>query len=160
MGKKLIISVFLTVFLAINAQATMVSLFVIETGLPQEGAKNLHSQKWENAFFEVFFDAGLILCNAPMLRFESAPGRDIEYFAQEEMDEARQGGSEFFIIAQLNYPSGGSRPGDISIAMYDLDSAKKIHERKLTGKTYRNENEEISDLKTIIRGLVPLLSQR
>jgi hypothetical protein len=158
MGKKFIIALFMCVFLALSAEATMVSLFVIETGLPQEGAKNQHSLKWENAFFEVFFDSGYILCNAPMLRFESKPSRDLSYYAQEEMDEARQGGAEFFIIAQLDYASGAPQPGEISIFMYNLSSSNKIHERKITGKRYRTENDEINDYKTIIRGLVPLIN--
>jgi hypothetical protein len=92
-----------------------------------------------------------------MLRFDSKPSRDMEYFAQEEMDEAREGGALYFIIAQLDFSSSSAMPKEISITMYNLSSANKIHEKKITGKSYRTENDEMNDYKSIIRGIVPLI---
>jgi hypothetical protein len=132
----------------------MVSLVLVETGLPLEGAKNQYSMRWENAFFDVFFDAGYILCNSPMLRFDIKPARSMEYMIQDEMEEARQGGADYFIIAQLDYVPGSMRPGEISLMMYTITPSKKIYEKKISGKAYRSENEEANDLKAIIRGLV------
>jgi len=146
-------------FLALNAQAAMVSIFVIETGLPQ-GQRNEHSERWENALFDVFFDAGAIVSNAPMLRLDFTPsGDEIEDIAEKDMNEAGATGSDYFILAQLNY-SGSGEPREISFIVYSVNPGRKIYEQKITGKTYRSVKEENDDLKKIVRGLVPHLKKR
>jgi hypothetical protein len=77
MAKKITLILFLGASLVLNAEAYMVSFFIIESGLPLEGIKNQHSQLWENAFFDVFFDAGYIVSNTPMMRIASKPKMSI-----------------------------------------------------------------------------------
>ena len=152
----LVIIVFFTVF---SVEASMVSFFVIETGLPQDGDKNQHSLYWENVLLDVFFDAGHIVCNAPILRLESRPSGDILRASAFDMEDARNGGIDFVILAQLDFLSGSlAPPGEISFFIYRITGREKIFEKRITGKTYRSTGDEIDDLKIIVRELVPYLS--
>jgi len=163
MAKKITVILFLGVSVVLNAEAYMVSFFVIESGLPPEGAKNQHSQQWENAFFDVFFDAGYIACNSPMMRITEKPKTSIEKFVKNEVDEAREGGADYFIVAQIDY-SGGTltggtlTPNEISLVLYAITPFRLIKERKITGKIYRSEKDEIDDLRNIVRGIVPKIN--
>ncbi|MDR0302882.1 MAG: hypothetical protein LBI04_11310 [Treponema sp.] len=159
MAKKITFVLFIGVFFVLNVHANMVSFFVIESGLPLEGLKNQHSQQWENAFFDVFFDAGYIVCNAPMLRIDSKPKMSIERFVQDEMDEARQGGADYLIVAQLDFSDGSMTPREISLVLFRVTPCRLIHERKVMGKTYKSEKEEVDDLRNIVKGLVPRINE-
>lgn len=145
------------IFLALNAEATMISFFVIETGLPQEGGKNMHSLQWENALLDVFFEAGYIVSNAPIIRLERKPSGDIQTAAIQDMNEAKAGGANYFIIAHLDYNADSSSPREISLVLYSGTPYRKIFENKVTGKTYKTEREELDDLKVIAGTLVPYL---
>jgi len=163
MAKKITFVLLLGVFLILNAEAYMVSFFIIESGLPPEGAKNQHSQQWENVFFDVFFDAGYIVCNSPMLRIESKPKISMEKFVKNEVDEAREGGADYFIVAQLDYSDGALTggiltPNEISLVLYAITPFRLIKERKVTGKTYKSEKDEIDDLRNIVKGIVPKIN--
>ncbi|MDR0504050.1 MAG: hypothetical protein LBH16_12110 [Treponema sp.] len=160
MSKKRASALLLGIFLVLNAEASMVSFYVIETGLSQEGPRNVHSERWENALFEVFFDAGAIVSNTPMLRLDFLPSRDeIEDIASKDMDEAESTGSDYFIITQLNY-SGAAAPYEIWFIVFTISPNKKIYEQKINGKTYISVKDENDDLKKIVKGLVPHLNKR
>jgi len=159
MAKKIISVLFLGVFFVLNASAYMVSFFIIESGLPQEGSKNQHSQQWENAFFDVFFDAGYIVCNAPMLRVAAKPKMSIEKFVEDEVDEAREGGADYFIVAQIDYSDSDLTPKEVSLALFSITPYRLIKERKLTGKAYKSEKDEIEDLRNIVKSIVPKINE-
>ena len=148
--------VFFTVF---GVEASMISFVVVETGLPQEGERNQHSLSWENALLDVFFDAGYIVSNYPILRLETRPSGSIlqssAFFAVEE--EALNGGFDYIVLAQLDY-SGSQTPGEISFFIYRIRGRVKVLERQMSGKTYRSARDEIDDLKIIVRELVPYLN--
>jgi len=157
MAKKITLVLFLGVFFVLNAEAYMVSFFIIESGLPAEGEKNKHSMQWENAFFDVFFDAGYIVCNSPMMRM-AEPKKNIEKFVKNEVDEARDGGADYFIVAQIEYSDGVLTPNEISLVLYAITPFRLIKERKVTGKVYKSEKDEIDDLRNIVRGIVPKIN--
>jgi len=159
MAKKITLFLFLGVFFVFNAQAYMVSFFIIESGLPLEGAKNQYSQLWENTFFDVFFDAGYIVCNSPMLRIEKKPKMSIEKFVKNEVDDAREGGADYFLVVQIDFSGGSLTPREISLVLFNVTPFRLIKERKVTGKTYKSEKEEIDDLKNIVRGIVPRINE-
>ena len=160
MAKKITAVMILSVFLVLSAEATMVSFVVIETGLPQEEGRNQHSIQWENALLDVFFDAGYIVSNAPMVRLNSRPSMKVEEFIREEINNAREGGADFFIVAQLDFLPDTNVPNDISLVLFGVTPSVRIFENQVTGKTYRSEREEFDDLKLIIRQLVPYLRVR
>jgi len=155
---KKVTAVLLGVFFVLNVEAATVSFMVIETGLPQEDAKYERSAVWENALMDVFFDAGHIVSNAPMLRLETKPAGDLQRVTASDIDEAREGGSDYFIVAQLEYTRGSRTPNEVLLSLFSVTPYKKIHERRVALKSYRSEREELDDLKVIIRGLVSHLS--
>jgi hypothetical protein len=156
---KRLVLIFLGFFSVFSVEASMISFFVIETGLPREGERNQHSLYWENTLLDVFFDEGHIVSNAPILRLETKPSVDILRASAFDMEEARNGGIDFVIFAQLDYLSGSLAPPDeIAFFIYSITGREKIFERHFAGKNYRSMRDEIDDLKIIIRELIPYLS--
>ena len=155
MVKKTTAVLIFTVFFALNAEATMVSFFVIETGVSAEGGRRTHSMQWENTLLDVFFDEGYIVSNAATLRLESKPSGEIHKLFENDILEAKNTGANYFIIAQLDYSSGSMMPQEITLVLFSTNPNKKIFERQLAGKTYRTAREEVDELKLIARGLIP-----
>jgi hypothetical protein len=159
MAKKIAFVFCLGVFFIFNASAYMVSFFIIETGLPLEGAKTQYSKLWENTFFDVFFDAGYIVCNSPMMRIEAKPKMSLEKFVKNEVDEARDGGADYFLVAQLDYSGGSSTPREISLVLFTVTPFRLIKEQKVMQRKYKSEKEEFEDLKSIVKGIVPKINE-
>ena len=155
MAKKAAIAAFLGVLLVINAEASLISFFVVETGLPEENGRNRYSEICENAFMDVFFDAGYVVSNYPIQRLASRPDNGILEASGFDLFEARSAGIDFILIAHLEYLSGSTRgPGDISLYVFKVAQYKIIYERFLNGKNYRTEREANDDFKTVARELV------
>jgi hypothetical protein len=159
MAKSIFLAVVFGIFLNLNAGASMVSFFVIETGLPEEGGNNRHSQYWESAFMDVFFDAGHIVCNFPIQRLQSKPEGEILRAISFDMDDARSAGVDFVFITYLDYNPDSMMPAEISFFIFKVNSREKILERRIAGKTYGSTREEVDDLKSIVRGLVPFIRE-
>jgi len=154
--KKRIAILILVFFAVFSAEASMISFLVVETGLPQDGRTSQHSILWENTLLDVFFNAGHIVCNAPIQRLEAKPSADFLQSSVLEMEtEAIDGGIDYIILVQLDYPSDLQTPSEISILLYKVRGRVKILEKRITGRTYRSTGDETDDLKIIIRELVP-----
>ena len=147
--KKGIVTFIFGIFLVFSAEA-MISFHVIETGLPYESERNKHSIQWENAFWDVFFDAGYIVSNYPILRLESKPDENILEVSGFDIFEAMQGGIDYILIAQLDYKEAGQEPKDISIYIFTIAKSEMIYKKHFTGKTYKSEREEKDEIKKII----------
>ena len=156
MKKCLFFQVLFGVIFAININAATVSFLVIETGLPPETGINQHSVLWENGLLDVFFEAGHIVSNAPIKRLNSKPMEEFPREAMGDLNDAREGGAEFFILALLEY-NGVQAPDKISLRMFKLNPYKKIFEQQHNGKRSNSTREEYDGLTAIIRGLVPHL---
>ena len=152
--KKITLTVFLMVFLAFSAQASMVSFYIIETGLSDNGKENEYSVLWENAFLDVFFDGGFIVSNAPILRLEEKPEGDI--LRQINMHQVRNAGIDFLIIAQLDFHEE-LIPSEITFYIYKVTPRELILERKIERRQSRASREEYEYLKSIARGLIPYI---
>jgi len=157
MIKKLTVFIALGVFFVLNAQAAMVSFLVIETGLGEDEIKRQHTQQWENQLLDVFFEAGHIVCNAPIMRLERKPAEDLPKEAKSDFNEAAEGGVDYFVIAQLDYSAGSLNPSEISLRLYTFAPTKKVHEKKYAAKTYKTADDETNDLKKIARDLIPYI---
>jgi hypothetical protein len=160
MAKGFAAAVFLGIFLVFRIGAAEVSFLVIETGLPQEDGKKQYSGICENALMDVFFESGHIVSNAPLKRLNFGPSGEIQREAAPEMEEAVRGGAEFFIVAVLDYKSGESIPGNISLILYRLKPYKKIFEERFAGKRTGTVKEDFENLKRMSSGLVPRLNDR
>jgi len=156
--KKGVAAAFFGIFLALSAEASMISFYVIETGLPLDGGRNRHSMLWESAFMDVFFDAGYIVSNYPMLRLESKPEDNIIEVSGFDVDEAREGGIDYILIALLDYDSVLQPPGEISFFLFKVIQHEIIYEKRIPGKSYKSDRETTADLKTIIRELLPFIN--
>jgi hypothetical protein len=165
MGKKgfFLSLVFGTLFM-LPLEAATVSFLVIEAGLPEEAGPSQYSGLWESGLLDVFFEAGHIVSNAPILRLEKMPGELFPGEALEDLHEAVEGGMDFFIIALLDYGSPRDadlrRPEKIFLRLFSAVSQKLIYEQLYTDKTSRTPGEEFSSLKQAAWGLVPHLNDR
>ena len=160
MKKCLAIMAFLSVFFVPGIKAANVSFLVVETGLSFEAGANQHSGLWEDGLLDVFFDAGHIVSNAPILRIEAKPAWGFPEEAEGDLNEAIEGGADFFILAFLDYTVGANAPQNIFLQLYRIDPYKKIFEQQYTGKTFKSNKEEYDNLKAIVKGLVPHLNDR
>ncbi|MDR2143582.1 MAG: hypothetical protein LBP29_04345 [Treponema sp.] len=84
--------------------AATVSFLVVETGLAEESARPQSSLLWENGLMDVFFDAGHIVSNAPIMRIPEKTAEKLPDPARIEFDQARNGGADYFIMILLEYP--------------------------------------------------------
>jgi len=148
--KKVFIVLF-GLFLTLKAEGSMVSFYLIETGLSESVNDNQFAVQWENAFMDVFFDGGLIVSNAPVLRLANKPSGDILRYVN--MNDARNAGIDFVIIGQLDFTHNGA-PSDITFFIYQVTPGEKILERHIPGRTTRSAREEYEYMKAIARGFI------
>jgi hypothetical protein len=143
--------------------AATVSFMVIETGLPSESGANQYSGLWESCLLDVFFEAGHIVSNAPVMRLGYAPpGEIFPEEAREELEEALEGGVELFIIALLQYQQvsdGVFRPGNVSLRVFRAQNCKLLFEMKHADTKAKPIKEEFDSLKNVARGLVSQLKK-
>jgi len=155
MFKRIIIALIAGLFINISANATMVSFYIIETGLDDD-SKIGQSELWEGAFMDVFFDAGYIVSNAPVLRFDIKQP-NLDRFI--DLDDAKICGVDFILVAQLDYVKGLIMPSDISISVYNVSTKEKLMERKMAGKQYNTLNAQYDNMKSIARAFVPYIDK-
>jgi hypothetical protein len=163
--------------------AANLNCLVVEAGVgaaASDSAPGFESSiLWENSVLDVFFEAGHIVSNSPILRVsaESAknfPGKDspTKPFPPElrvELDDAATGGADYFVLVLLNYPEGtaGSktRPSEVSLRIYKVYPYRFVYEgnsilaststvKVSVGQAQENEGE---CAKRLIRGLIPHL---
>ena len=152
--KKVFIVLF-GLFLTLKAEGSMVSFYLIETGLSENVNDNQYAVQWENAFMDVFFDGGLIVSNAPILRLQNKPSDDILRFVN--MNEARNAGIDIVVIGQLDFSHNGA-PSDITFFIYQVSPIEKILERHIQGRSSRPAREEYEYMKSIARGLITYIN--
>jgi hypothetical protein len=165
---------FLFAALALPLSAANVNVVVVETGV--SGAENTTagvfeaSSLWENSFLDVFFEAGHIVSNSPVLHLghlgaKDFPGKETanKEFPPElsiELEDARTGGADFFIIALLAYPPGNvdrrAKPEQVSLRVYTTRPYGFVYEgnSSLGAAPPETEGERA---KRLIRGLIPHL---
>ena len=151
MFKRTVIAIVLGLSLCFCAHASMVSFCVVETGVPENVDERRQSLFWENAFMDVFFDAGYIISNAPILRLGGRPSGEI--IREFDVTELRRAGIDFMIIARLDY-NADLTLSDVSFFVYKVTPENKIYERQLDTMPPKNEKDEYTFMKSIARGLI------
>jgi len=155
MVKRIMALLLFGVFLVPGIFAAMVSFMIVETGLVQGAGKNQYSERWEDSLLDIFFEAGHIVSNAPILRLETRPSAGIEAIAESDIEEAGEGGADYFIIAHLDFTSASQSPGTVSLYLFRISPYGKIFERSIEGRSYASIREESEILRNIIMGLMP-----
>jgi hypothetical protein len=124
--------------------AATLSFLVVETGEgegpleasarpgPAASSNFESSSLWETSLFDVFFEAGHIVSNSPILRMNRGGGADFpgkeaphKEFPPEirvDLDEAAASRADYFILALLAYPAGAAgrnaKPEGVSLRIY------------------------------------------
>ena len=158
--KRVLTAFILIFFPLICVNANMISFFIIETGLPENPDNNtghIHSILWESAFMDVFFDAGFIVSNAPIMRLEEKPSGDILKTAMINLQDIREWGIDYIIVTQLDYLNDGKNPSSVLFLVYSITPEEKILEKNVKRTLNKNPKDEYEDLKAIVKGLVPFI---
>jgi hypothetical protein len=162
----------LCLFAAVRLDAAMVSFLVIETGLPEEREGGRHSGLWESGLLDVFYEAGHIVSNAPVLRLPHKPNQEFPDEARADLAEALEGGAEFFILALLEYDApaqgnaGGAAsappdaPGNISLRVFRAEPRTLLYQQQYTNTGSMNLKDEYDSVKKAARTLVPHINGR
>jgi hypothetical protein len=158
--KKLNIGAVLAMVTAVSVHGATVSFMVIETGIREEIPTVDSSRLWEYALLDVFFDTGHIVCNAPILRVSEKPQKNLPDEARDSLNEALEGGAEFFVVAVLDYqhPSQSGteqpQPRNISLRLFQTTPYRFLYSREYAAYEPRGDGkDEMSNAKDIARAI-------
>jgi hypothetical protein len=155
MLKRITFALIMGVIVNLTVNAAMVSFYVIETGLNEE-ADVQQSILWENAFLDVFFDAGYIISNAPLLRLENKPSDILQVV---DIKEAGTVGIDYMLIVLLDYNVSLLTPNEIYFYIYKVSGQKIIKEKKMAAPQARAARDEYENIKSIARGFIPYIGE-
>jgi hypothetical protein len=151
-------------FSIFRLEAATISFLVIETGLPEEMGASQHSGLWESGFLDVFFEAGHIVSNAPVLRLSHNPTAVFPEEARVDLAEAVEGGAEYFILALLDYPAPISqkipKPRQISLRIFRTKPQTLLYEGQYVDTGSTTLKDEYDSLKKAVQQLVPHVRDR
>jgi hypothetical protein len=141
-----------------------VSFLVLETGLEEGQGASQYSSLYESGLLDVFFDAGHIVSNAPILRLSRVPGQGFPEEAMGDLEEAAEGGMEYFILAQLDYavPPGEAieKPRTVFLRIFRVAPRTLIYERRYDGTALPTMDDEFLEVRQRAGNLTRHLNDR
>jgi len=152
MLKRTVLVLISGILLTFSVGAATVSFYVVEAGI-NEGADKKASELWETAFMDVFFDAGYIISNAPIMRLDKSPSDILQIL---DFKEASVCGIDYMLIVLLNYIVDQPTPDEVSFYIYKVNKREKVLERKIQQKQVPSR-DDYSNMKSIARGFVPYI---
>jgi len=152
MLKRLTIAVILGILLNISVNAATVSFYVIEAGMNEEADSKV-SQLWETAFMDVFFEAGYIISNAPVLRLDKSPSNILQVV---DFKEAGVCGIDYMLVVVLNYKIDLPNPEEAWFYVFKVNKQEKIIERKVRLRQTASR-DDFNNMKSIARGFIPYI---
>jgi hypothetical protein len=158
-GKHLWLVFPMLIFSGLPLPAATVSFLVIETGLREELGNAEYSALWEDSLLDVFFEAGHIVSNAPVMRLNQVPAEDFPAEALADFAEAAEGGAQFFVLAQLDYSRMDTEPAprNIALRIYRIRPYGLVHEERLEGLGLSAAKDESARAKQMVRRLIPYI---
>jgi hypothetical protein len=152
--------VFISSAVLAPVSAYTVSFIVVETGLPEEQGVCESSTLWETGLLDVFFDAGHIVSNAPLLRLDELPAKQFPDEAVESLDGANAGGADYVVLALLDYRGSGvpytiPKPKQVSLRLFKTSPFRFIREEKFTDS--RKAGEDFISAKQAAVKMLPYL---
>jgi hypothetical protein len=179
------------VFLVLETlSAATVSFLVVETGLAEGSIRPQSSLLWENGLMDAFFDAGHIVSNAPIMRIPEKTAEKLPGPVRIELDQARNGGADYFIVVLLEYPASaskgipgfdepegfgpdgtggptstgkpasGGKPEKIYMRIFSVSNEALIYEIACAGTVRLDENEELIEVRKNAAKLIPQIKHR
>ena len=161
--KRLLGTAVLLTVLAFSASASTVSFMVVETGLSEETSSPQYSSLWEGGLMSIFFEAGHIVTNNPILRMDKQFPTDIRgTVLEKDLDEAALGGAEYIVLGMLEYQMQGNRPipAGINIKIYTTVPQQLVYEQKFPAGSGRNSNEENQIVQNAGRTIISQIKDR
>jgi hypothetical protein len=156
MLKRIAITVIIGISLVFNIGAATVSFYVIETGVNEDlDVKQSQSIQWEDAFMEVFFDAGYIISNAPIMRLEKKPSDVLQVV---DMEEAVVCGIDYMLIVLPEYKKDIKEPIEVSFYIYRVAMQEKVLEKKIIIKRVSTQ-DDYNNMKSIAKGFIPYIRE-
>ncbi|MDR2068989.1 MAG: hypothetical protein LBP71_03870 [Spirochaetaceae bacterium] len=152
--------------LAPQVFAANISFLVIETGVREGSPVNESSNLWENTLLDVFFDAGYIVSNAPMMRLPDFQDKEIPDEVRGNLEDAVQGGADFFVLALLDYQGAAAvnspkiKPQGVSLRLFSTDPYKFLYEQSYSALTQSPGYDELANAKRIVRMIISHLGDR
>jgi len=154
MLKRIAIAVIIGISLNFSVRAATVSFYVIETGITEDfDMKQSQSLLWENAFMDVFFDAGYIISNAPIMRLEKKPSDILQVI---DLDEAAFYGIDYMLIVLLEYKKESQDTSEVSFYIFKVARKEKVFEKKIVLKR-ESSQDDYNNMKSIAKGFVPYI---
>ncbi|MDR2785913.1 MAG: hypothetical protein LBB83_08370 [Treponema sp.] len=157
------ILVFILFAALVPVSAYTVSFIVVETGLPEEQGVCEYSNLWESGLLDVFFDAGHIVSNAPVLRLNKPPAKQFPDEAAESLNEANAGGADYIILALLDYQGSGApdistpKPKQVSLRLFKTSPFRFIGEEKFAAPRKAGAGEDFISAKQAAVKMLPYL---
>ncbi|MDR0723553.1 MAG: hypothetical protein LBF75_12335 [Treponema sp.] len=112
---------------------------------------------------DVFFDAGHIVSNAPIMQLQVTSAGAFPEEAQGALKEAIAGGSDFFILALLEYQgmTQGSpqRPQSISLKLFSTKPYRCVVEQQYPKTISLSPAEELREVQKAARTLLAHLGR-
>ena len=163
LGRVFCIMVFISSAVLAPVSAYTVSFIVVETGLPEEQGVCESSILWETGLLDVFFDAGHIVSNAPLLRLDELPAKQFPDEAVESLNEANAGAADYVVLALLDYPGNGvpytiPKPKQVSLRLFKTIPFRFIREEKFTDSQKAGAGEDFISAKQAAVKMLPYLN--
>jgi hypothetical protein len=100
---------------ALTSNAATVSIMVVETG--GSGAGGM-ATFWESGIMNELFESGHIVSNAPAVWVPHTDGRELPAEARRELNEAANGGADYFVVILLANKDGTETPEPEKLVLY------------------------------------------
>ncbi|MDR2102522.1 MAG: hypothetical protein LBP42_00295 [Treponema sp.] len=160
--RRLWVCVCLSLLGSVPLSALTVSFLVIETGLGEGEGRNDFSTLWETSLMDVFFDEGHIVSNAPMMRLPEKPEGEFPREAVKDLQEAREGGADFFILALLDYtgsPAAGNQrpPRTVSLRLFKINPYQFLFKQLFLGTVSASVKDDFLNAKEAVQSIIPRL---
>jgi hypothetical protein len=157
---------YLTLFIILlpfPVSAVNVSVLVAETGVRGGGPPFAISGIWEGILLDVFFEGGHIVSNAPILRLSSFPDKELPGEAVSDFYEAAGGGSEYFILAILDYSGvkqdGKQKQPDADIRLFSTRPYRMIHNLCAELSREKAVNEDVALIRRQLERLTAYFNE-
>ncbi|MDR2900452.1 MAG: hypothetical protein LBV20_02880 [Treponema sp.] len=138
-----------------------VSVMIVETGVSEESPMIESSGLWESGLMDTFFENGHIVSNASMLRLNAEQANPFPSDQLINVDEAREGGSAYYVLAILNYSDENESdavPSSISLRLVQLHLNKVLYETSINGAKIE-AFDEMELAKQVAETMIPYLKK-
>lgn len=147
---------------AVNAEN--VSVMVIEAGAGATTAE-ANASSWEDNIMDVFFNEGHIVSNARARRIASFPPEEIPEEALRDLQEASEGGSEYFVIAFLGYGESGkdekTKPNTVRLRLYRVNPYRYVREEVVSVQGKATPIDVVLQrTRTAVKNMIPYMKRR